>query len=253
VALQTPAVESRQNPRFKLWLDYTRHPESEQCPWVPVEGWKQLAELNRHPIELLLFSDPADPRLTPLRQRAKVIVQLKSQLLELLSQVEASQSILGFLSKPSWTWPQLRPWVLYLDRLQDPGNLGTLFRTAGATGLFSLLTNDQTVSCFNAKVIRASAASLYSVPFLEGIPLTDLAKHGYRVWATVPKGGQDLFATEFQAPAAFVVGNEGRGIDPQTLDQISARLTVPMISGTESLNAGVVGSLIMYDVYRKTR
>jgi TrmH family RNA methyltransferase len=246
-----PLLESRRNSKFKLWAGYAEHPEDADCPWIPVEGWKNLADLGSQPIELLLFLNSKEPRLSPLLPRAREAVQLGAHLMNVISQVKSHQSVLAFLRKPRWDWDRLTPWVLYLDRLQDPGNLGTLFRTAHATGFFSLVTSPDTVSCFNSKVVRASVASLYAVPFLQGVRLEELRDQGYAVWGAVPAGGRLLYQTRFEPASAFVVGNEGAGLDPLLLKDSDLRLTIPMQEESESLNAGVAGSLIMYEVYRQ--
>ncbi len=232
-------------------MAYAEHPEDPDCPWLPVEGWKNLADLGRHSIELLLFVNPEEPRLLPLLPRAREAIQLAPHLMDAISQVKSHQSVLAFLKKPGWDWDRMTPWVLYLDRLQDPGNLGTLFRTARATGLFSLVTSPETVSCFNSKVVRASVASLYSVPFVQAVRLEELRDRGYMVWGAVPAGGRVLYQSRFEPASAFVVGNEGAGLDPLLLHDSDFRLSIPMQDESESLNAGVAGSLIMYEVYRQ--
>ncbi len=232
-------------------MTYAEHPEEPECPWLPVEGWKNLGDLDRRPIELLLFVDPGEPRLSSLLARAKEAVQVVPHLMKAISQVKTPQSVLAFFKKPRWDWNRVTPWVLYLDRLQDPGNLGTLLRTARATGSFSLVASPDTVSCFNSKVVRASVASLYCVPCLQGVGLDELRRRGYTVWGAVPAGGRFLYQTRFEPNSAFVLGNEGSGVDPLLLTDSDSRLTIPMQDESESLNAGVAGSLIMYEVYRQ--
>jgi len=251
VGLGSPFLESRHNPKFKQWLEYAKSPEDPDCPWVPVEGWKQLADLAELPIELLLFSEPEDPRLRPLAKRARESVRVSSRLMQIISQVDSPQSVLAFIRKPHWEWSAMTPWVIHVDRLQDPGNLGTLFRTARATGLFSLTVSAGAVSCFSAKVVRASAASLFSVPFLESVSLDDLLHREYQVWATTPEEGERLFDARFEPPCAFAIGNEGAGLAPEIEQSASRRLTIPMAERSESLNAAVAGALVMYEVYRK--
>jgi len=252
VAAAFDSIESRQNPRFKLWLSYSRHPEEKGCPWIPVEGAKQIRELAaRRQIQLLLFSGPEDRELAELADRAADAVHMPLKLLESMSNVQSPQAMVAFFSKPRWNWDEIGGWVIYLLRLQDPGNLGTLFRTAAATGMFSLIASPGTVSCFNAKVVRASSSSLFAVPCLEGIELTELKKRGYRITAAGGKAGVELFRASPSPPSAVVIGNEGAGIDPETEALADERLVIPMQKGTESLNASVAGSVIMYEIYRQ--
>ncbi len=245
-------IESRQNPQYKLWKQYVAHPEKKGCPWIPIEGWKQTQDLStQRPIELLLFSEGAERSIKDLLPRSTESFQLAPTLFESLSTLDSSQRILAFFEKPSWNWKDLTSRVLYLNELQDPGNLGTLLRTARATGIFSVITSPHTVSCFNAKVVRASAASLFSIPFLEGIEAGELKSRGYHLWATTPQGGKPLFEAHFESPLAIVIGNEGRGLSPAVLSLADHHLHIPMQPQAESLNAAVAGSLVLYEVFRQ--
>ena len=245
-------IESRQNPQYKLWKKYIAHPEKEDCPWIPVEGWKQIQELSaQHPIELLVLSEGAERGIKDLLPRSAQSFQLPSALFDSLSALDSSQQILAFFEKPAWKWNDLTSRILYLHQLQDPGNLGTLLRTARATGIFSVVTSPHTVSCFNAKVVRASAASLFSVPFLEGIEAGELKSRGFHLWATTPQGGKSLFETSFESPLAIVIGNEGQGLGAAVLELAEHLLHIPMQPQVESLNAAVAGSLILYEVFRQ--
>ena len=247
-------IKSRRNPKYKEWLGYVSQPHLPGCRWLSVEGPRQIRELSaKQPIELLLFSDGKASRLTQLIARSRQTAHLSENLLETLSSLETSQGVMAFFRKPSWGWEDLASCVLYLDRLQDPGNLGTLLRTARATGIFSVVTSPKTVSCFNSKVVRASAVTLFSTPFLEGVPVGELKRRGYRLWAATPREGQALFKVRFQSPLAIVLGNEGSGLDKSVLRQGFRRLHIPMHPEAESLNVAVAGSLILYEVTRQTR
>ena len=228
------------------------HPESQECPWIPIEGNKQIEEISlEHPIELLLFSDASKASAQPLLPRSRQSQHLSAELLEQLSSVRSSQQLVAFFEKPGWKWEDLTPWTLYLDQLQDPGNLGTLLRTARATGIFSVVTSTNSVGCFNSKVIRASAASLFAVPFLEGLELEELKARGYALCTATLHEGQSLFETRFEPPQAIIIGNEGSGPRASTLAVTDNRLHIPMQKHSQSLNAAVAGSLIIYEIFRQ--
>jgi TrmH family RNA methyltransferase len=249
-----PIIQSRHNPQYKQWQNFISHPERQECPWIPIEGHKQIEELSReHPIELLLFSDASQAPAQPLLPRSRQSQPLAAELLEQLSSVRSSQQLVAFFEKPAWKWEDLTPWTLYLDQLQDPGNLGTLLRTARATGIFSVVTSTNSVACFNSKVIRASAASLFAVPFLEGFELEELKARGYALCAATLHEGQSLFETRFEPPQAIIIGNEGSGPRASTLAVTDDRLHIPMQKHSQSLNAAVAGSLIIYEIFRQKR
>lgn len=217
-----------------------------------MEGWKQILDLAAsHWIELLLFEDAGDPRLRTLLARSHESCRLTRELMSKLSAVETCQGILAFFKKPAWCWSDLTPFVLFLDGLQDPGNLGTLLRTARATGLFSLASTRGTVSPFNAKAVRSSAASVLSTPLLEGVDMMELKKRGYRLVATTTGQGTPLFEVNLSPPIAVALGSEGGGLGGQVLDSADQIIHIPMHPASESLNAAVAGALILYEVYRK--
>jgi RNA methyltransferase, TrmH family len=245
-------IESRNNAEYKRLRDFVSRPESEDCPWVPVEGWKQVLEqVSRLSPELLLYSDPRDDRLPALAAQSARSVCLPPSLLEGISSLQSSQGVIALFKKPHWKFEDLTSWTLYLWRLQDPGNLGTLLRTAQATG-FSLASSPDTVSRFNSKVIRASANALFSVPMVEGVSPEELRRQGYRLSAAVAQSGESLFEVALTPKSAFIVGNEGSGIAVELLARVDSRLFIPMQPASESLNAAVAGSLIMYEVYRRS-
>ncbi len=252
-----PAViQSRDNKRFRQWSRFLDRPQDPDCPWLCAEGWKLVEDLSQdYQIELLLFSkglaQNPNGRLDRLRQRSQESICLSEALLKSLSGVETSQGILAFFEKPTWNWDDFGPYLLYVHEIQDPGNLGTLLRTTAATGLFSLLTSPGTVSCFNSKVIRASAGAILRVPFLEGIGWSQLKSRGACLWVATPRRGQSLFEAQFRAPLAVVIGSEGSGPDSSLLEEADKLLQIPMKEQAESLNAGVAGAVILYEVCRQ--
>lgn len=245
-------ITSAHNPRFRTWLHHARRPHADDSPWLPVEGWKQVSDLAAtRPIEALLFCDPKEPLLRPLLSRARDSACLPERLLSRLSATQSAQGVLAFFSKPTWTWQDIGSCVLYLHRVQDPGNLGALLRTSRATGCFGVVTSPETVSCYNAKVVRASAAALFSTPLLQAIPLEELRRRGYCIWAATPDGGRSLFKARFRPPLAILIGNEGCGLEATILEQADEQVFIPMQGEAESLNAAVAGSLILYEVLRQ--
>ena len=126
---------------------------------------------------------------------------------------------MAFFKKPSWTSNNLTDRVICLHNLQDPGNLGTIIRTAAALGGFSIVSSPDSVSFYNEKVVRASAGYLFTVPFLTGVDPEDLRKLGYQVWYSFPGQGIPLPEADLSTPLAVVFGSEGKGLDPQEISK----------------------------------
>ncbi|MFZ0430247.1 MAG: RNA methyltransferase [Acidobacteriota bacterium] len=243
-------IRSVQNPSFKQWRNWILDPSSRDCPCLPVEGDKQVRELlTGRRARLLVVSESRRNDWLPQRARSSETVVVPDRLAEKLSPVRHSQGIVAFFDKPEWTWSDLTNSVVYADGLQDPGNLGTIVRTAAATGLFSVVTAPDTVSCFNDKVVRATAGYLFTVPILQHHPLPDLLRRGYALVVADSGHGHDLFSFPFRPPLAVVVGREGgsrlEGHEGAT------RLRIPMAEGVDSLNAAVAAGLIMYEALRR--
>ncbi|HMC29553.1 MAG TPA: RNA methyltransferase [Candidatus Angelobacter sp.] len=189
--------------------------------------------------EALLLADDifSSAVKTETPQGVAALVKLRPVTLEnILEQVEAKILLVGVAG------------------IQDPGNLGTIIRSAEAFGARALLVGEKTVSPFNAKAVRASAGSLFRQPLLrvkmaETIPL--LKQRGVRVIATSSHKGRPLHEADFTGAAMIVVGNEGAGVPHEVLSQADELVTIPHSSRVESLNAGIAASILLYEAARQ--
>jgi RNA methyltransferase, TrmH family len=146
------------------------------------------------------------------------------------------------------------PLLLGVAGIQDPGNLGTIIRSAEAFGARAVLLGEKTVSHFNPKAVRASAGSLFREPLMrvkmaETIPL--LKQHGVRVLATSSHKGKPLNEADFTGAAMIVIGNEGAGVPQEVLALADERITIPHSERVESLNAGIAASILLYEAARQ--
>ena len=140
--------------------------------------------------------------------------------------------------------------------IQDPGNLGTIIRSAEAFSARGVLLGEKTVSHFNPKVVRASAGSLFREPLIRvklGETVELLKQHGVRVVATSSHKGKPLYEADFTGPVLIVIGSEGAGLPPAILAEADELVTIPHSARVESLNAGVAASLVMYEAARQRR
>ena len=143
---------------------------------------------------------------------------------------------------------------LALEDIQDPANLGTVIHTAEALGLSALLLSDGCCDPYNPKVLRGSMGGVFRLPLL---PAGDLAhtaeilgRRGVRCFACVPQGGEDLRRAGLSAGAVCLIGNEGRGLRPETAAACTGRLTIPMGGRAESLNAAMAAGIVMWELCR---
>lgn len=150
--------------------------------------------------------------------------------------------------------------IIVLAGLQDPGNLGTILRSAEAFGSAGVVLGEGTVSPFNSKVIRASAGSIFRLPVvmakatggLEEIS-TKLREKSVRLIATSSHKGTPLDHSNLVGPAAVFIGNEGTGLPRAVLTQADELIAIPHTPQVESLNAGVAGSIVLYEAARQRR
>ncbi|MBA2564947.1 MAG: RNA methyltransferase [Gemmatimonadetes bacterium] len=177
-----------------------------------------------------------------------------------LSTVGQEQGVLAVVEASPALLPDRPPRgpVLLLDRVQDPGNAGTLLRTLRATGGDLAIALAGTVDLFNPKVVRSSAGSLFHVRLATGVSLD--AAVAWMVERALPlvaldPAGESLFESGWipRGPFALAVGNEGAGLDARLLEAAAERLALPMAGGVESLNAGVSGSVALYELTRRGR
>ena len=146
--------------------------------------------------------------------------------------------------------------LLVLENLQDPGNIGTIIRTAAAAGMAGILCTKGTVDIYNSKVLRSTAGAMFRLPVVQtgedGPSLAAyLQRSGFQVCAAHPRGGTELFQQNFTWNTAIVIGNEAGGLTEKTLACCDFTVTIPMPGGAESLNASVAAALMIYELKRK--
>lgn len=173
-----------------------------------------------------------------------------------LTTVESSQGVLALVRAPAWTLPQLlcgQVLLVVLDGIQDPGNAGTIFRTAEAFGATGVLLVKGTVSPFNPKAVRASAGSLFRIPFIWGadaeLALAALRQQNLQVYAATPSGRTRVTQADFKRPCALIIGSEAQGVrDPLRAGATGVRIPTVRV---ESLNAAVAAAILLYEAWRQ--
>jgi TrmH family RNA methyltransferase len=137
-----------------------------------------------------------------------------------------------------------------LDGLQDPGNLGTILRSAEAFGADGVISLPGTVSAWNPKAVRASAGSVFRLPLLAASIeecFTCLREAGVKVFATAVHGAQPAHVVDLAGPVALLIGNEGNGVSDPVAYEAAAAITIPCPGPVESLNAAVAASVLLYE------
>jgi TrmH family RNA methyltransferase len=201
----------------------------------------------------------------PLNPATEVLL-LPRELLNPALTTEAPQPVAALVEPPEWDWKDLLgktrqlsssrsgALVVVLAGLQDPGNLGTVLRSAEAFGATGILSLPGTVSPWNPKAVRASAGSVFRVPLLAATAedaFSRLRKEGIRIFTTAVYGAEPAHAVDLAGLLALVIGNEGNGVPEEISAQCDAALTIPCPGPVESLNASVAASILLYEISRQ--
>jgi TrmH family RNA methyltransferase len=260
-------ISGRHNALVKqLRRGFTRA-ELDDDGYCAIEGVRILDEAIRSGLRLkaVFVSESAQERarkLLPQVAAQAEILLLPDKLFASAVPSEAPQGIAALVRLPKFTLADTlggvsagpQTLVLMLAGLQDPGNLGTLLRSAEAFGASGVLVTEGTVSPYNHKAVRAAAGSLFRLPMVRGTAaefIGALRGAGVRLLATSSHKGQPLPEARLDGPVAVIVGGEGAGLPRHTLAAADEVIAIPHAERVESLNAGVAASIILYEAARQ--
>lgn len=150
---------------------------------------------------------------------------------------------------------QKAPLLLMIEDLQDPGNLGTMFRTAEAAGVSGIIMSRETVDIYNPKAVRSTMGSVFRVPFLYTDSLTeiieDMRRRDIVVYAAALQHSLHYTEADYQRGCAILIGNEGKGLRQETVEASAQAVYIPMQGRVESLNASISAAVLLYEAARQ--
>jgi TrmH family RNA methyltransferase len=258
---QHAPISSRSNPRVKQLRAALAGNTRLAAGLIGIEGPNLVAEALRSGIALhtiFLAEDTAPPAaLSSLCE----VIYLTRDTFNSAASTEAPQGIAALLHPPQHVLPEsANPLLLVACGLQDPGNLGTILRSAEAFAADAVLLTPGTVSPWNPKTLRASAGSIFRIPVLQTThaELEELKSRGLHLFAAVtgdsaPHHSASVPVTQLDltASSAFLIGNEGLGLSADLVAIAQTRITIPTPGPVESLNAAVAASLLLYEAARQ--
>jgi len=173
-----------------------------------------------------------------------------------LADTESSQGVITLANPPGWNLEQIlrgKTLAVVLDGVQDPGNAGAIVRAAEAFGATGVLFTKGTAGAFNSKTLRASAGSLFRIPFVQGVDVT-LARAALQqrlcaIYAAMPRGGVPLPEVDLRRKCALVIGSEAHGVG-EAWRNGAVGVSIPS-AGVESLNAAVAAGILLYEAQRQ--
>jgi len=233
-------IRSRDNPKVKRWARLVadgrfRRKEGRAI----IEGPHLLAAcLERGWKPVAIFSSDTHAGVCP--------IVLSDRVFRSIVDAETPQGIAAEIEIPKS--PKEEDPLVYLEGVQDPGNVGAIIRTAAAFGIKTVCLDKDCADPWSPKVLRAGMGGHFLLNLLEGSPLDFSGK----LVCTVAKGGTPLSTADLSGRFAWVFGSEGRGVSPEVQRKAAVRVTIPTDAGTESLNVAAAAAICLYVAYRRS-
>ena len=196
------------------------------------------------------------------RLKETVVETVSDEIFRNLSDTQSPQGVMAVVSQQHYRLEDLfgqhtEPLLLILENLQDPGNLGTIIRTAEGAGVTGILMSRGTADLYNPKVTRSTMGSIFRVPFLYTDDLSGtigkVKQAGVTVCAAHLQGRHTYDGEDYTKGTAFLIGNESRGLSDGISELADVRVRIPMAGKVESLNAAVAAAILMYEAGRQRR
>ncbi|NPV56402.1 MAG: RNA methyltransferase [Anaerolineae bacterium] len=251
-------ITSIHNPKvkqFQQWL--VRGKARRESGRIVLEGVRliEAAILAGYSPELVLFSKALNERgrqlLTGLERTE--IIEVDSSVLEKVSDTETSQGILASLPMFEIPLPAKPELLLLLDRLQDPGNAGTLLRSALGAGAQGVIFSQGSVDPFSPKVLRAAMGAHFHLP-IRTLSIHEIDQQFHddiQTWVTDAVDGMPYWQVDYRQPLMLAIGSEAGGISTEIRAMSVGTITIPITDGIESLNAAIAGSIILFEARRQ--
>lgn len=257
-------IGSSDNNRIRLVRKLRNRKSRDELGKLVIEGINLVSEAFRRDIDadFVMVSDSFDggELLTSLKNGNTIVCEVPEAIFNKITDAENGVGILAVIDKKSLmnatdTKVSADGNVLVLDRLQDPGNIGTIIRTAVACGYEQIIAVKGTADVFSQKVLRATAGMIFDIP-VRYVGNTDelydlIRKSEKRLVVTTVDGGRPYYTEDLKTGIALVIGNEGNGVSDEFIDHADVRVTIPMKGEIESLNAAVSAAILMYESVRK--
>ncbi|KUO72206.1 MAG: rRNA methyltransferase [Desulfosporosinus sp. BRH_c37] len=259
-------IVSLQNEQVKYVVSLQRHKAREEAQLYVVEGWRFVEEAVRRnaPIKKVFVCQERETLkwqslLIRLSERGIPFEEVDKRVLRKMSATEEPQGILAVVRQTTYTWADLQvernSVLLIIDGIQDPGNLGTILRTALALGVRYVCLTPGTVDLYNPKVLRSTMGAIFSLVLLPDRQSEEIL--GFcRDWGlSILMGdiqGSSVYHTKLSAgPLALVVGNEGNGPSPSFRIEDVQCVTIPMSQDVESLNVAIATGILLSEIVRQ--
>jgi RNA methyltransferase, TrmH family len=263
-------ITNLENPKIKYYRSLTQKKYRDKEGKFLIEGLRFVLEAledatARGKIEVLIAEEnflqgpKARDLMTRIDDLGVNLIMVSEKVLKSLAETENPQGIIGVLSYDEDTLETLKfadkAFLLIIDGVQDPGNLGTIIRTAHAAGVDGILLTKGTVDLYNAKVLRSTMGSIFKPKLIKGIETADIISYfkANQIPIAVADVNADLdyYNLDYTNSIALVVGNEANGPSSEILNEAQYKINIPMPGGTESLNVAIAAGILLYEGVRQ--
>lgn len=256
-------IESLHSPhigRVKALLGSRGKKERRESGVFVAEGLQFLREATQEnaapSIETLYLTrgGRAKAEAAGLNIAALQVIDVSDEVMSAMGETVTPQGILGLCTLPNSDFSEFKiseeSRVVYLREIQDPGNAGTILRTADATGFSACLTSPNSVDFYSPKVVRASAGSLWHIPLYERVPLEELISMwpNQNIFALDADGAVSFLDIKIAGPSLWIFGNEAQGLQSLVADSRMTAVNIPMAGNAESLNLASAAAIVMFRV-----
>lgn len=235
----------------------SRAKERREANAFVIEGVRLIEEAitSNWGFQFALYDESLNERgrsqIESLRSQGVEVEEVSINMLKSLSETETPQGILAVLNNSRLPIPDSPSFILILDQIRDPGNLGTLLRTAAATGIDAVFLPPETTDVFAPKVVRSGMGAHFRLP-IHSMTWEDISEQTKDLQVYLADmDGKSCWETDLRKPLALIIGGEAEGASDKARQLATQKISVPMAGNVESLNAGVAGSVLMFEVVRQ--
>ncbi len=252
-------ITSPQNSKIKLVRALLgRAKERREANAFVIEGVRLVEEAvsSNWKVQFLLYDETLNERGKSQVERLKSsgvdIEMISKSLMRSLSETDTPQGILAVLDDSRLPIPDSLNFTLILDQIRDPGNLGTLLRTSAATGVQVVILPPETTDVFAPKVVRSGMGAHFRLP-IHSLTWEEIREQTKELLIYLADmDGKSCWETDLRQPLALIIGGEAEGASDEARKLATQKISIPMAGNVESLNAGVAGSVIMFEVVRQS-
>ncbi len=269
-------ISSANNARIKRVAEYGKKVKARREDLVfLVEGIRMVREADPSEIKEVYATSHFLKNLKgrdlelikELRKDKDVFVEeVTDDVMKKMADTQSPQGILAVVKQKKWTVEDMakkknngpEPLLLILENIQDPGNLGNMFRTGEGAGVSGIIMSSDMADVYNPKVVRSTMGAIFRVPFLYTDSIPEMVKELHEKYNVISyaahlKGKKNYDEVSLTGPSAFLIGNEGNGLTDEAADAADEYLLIPMLGKVESMNAATAAAVLTFEAARQRR